>query len=178
MQAAEADAAAQAVAKCDALAAHPSDKAKPAGVAGVAYDDLDGSSAKAACEKAVLLEPSPRMHSQLGRAYEVLGDTENARKHLAVAVEARYVKAFALMGGTYDSDEADNPEGATAFVWYKLGAELGDEVAMFNVATCLYRGHCAEENVEQALVWYKKSAAAGYQDAHEWVEILTEELAE
>jgi tetratricopeptide (TPR) repeat protein len=168
----------QAVALCDKLAAHPEDKAKPTGMAGVAFDDLDGSAAKSACEKALAVQPSPRMHYQLGRALEVLGDLASARKHLQIAAKANYVRAFTQLGSTYDTDEANNPEGHIAFSWYKRGAEMGDAQAMFNVATCLYRGHCADENVPQALEWYKKSAAAGYQDAQDWVDILTEELAE
>jgi hypothetical protein len=167
-----------AVAECDRLAAHPADAAKPTDVEGVEFDDVDGVSAIAACEKAIALSPSPRMYYQLGRAMEVNSDPIGARKPLQKAVDAKYARAFGQMGSTFDTDESDNPDGAVAFKWYLQGAELNDGTSAFNVATCLYRGHCAEENIVEALKWYKKSAALGYPEAQDWVDVLTEEIAE
>jgi TPR repeat protein len=175
---AAANARADAIAQCNALAAHPYDKTNPASVEGVPYDDVDGERAKVACTEALAKAPSPRIHYQLGRAFEALDDIKNARIQYEKAVQGKHVRAYAQLGGTFDTDEANNPDGPIAYKWYKLGAEMGDGVAMFNVATCHYRPTCAKEDVPLALQWYEKSSKAGYAEAEEWVEILREELNE
>ena len=45
---------------------------------------------------------------------------------------------------------------------YKAAAELGNADAQFGFGMCNQYGTGVKENVQQALVWYKKAAAQGY----------------
>lgn len=97
-------------AKCDELAAHPEDPARPAGVAGVADAEFSNPMpAFEACAAAVTVEPdSPRYQFQLGRSLllmdEMQGEAEN---HLRIATEKRYAAAAAYLAGLVaDNDQA------------------------------------------------------------------------
>jgi len=66
-----ADASAQ-VADCDALAASPFDRSRPAAVAGVNLAKLDAAKAVPACRKAIEERPDdPRIMFQLARALSI-----------------------------------------------------------------------------------------------------------
>lgn len=95
-------------AKCDELAAHPEDPARPREVAGVADAEfIDPMPAFEACAAAVAAEPdNPRYQFQLGRSLllmdEMQGEAEN---HLRIATEKRYAAAAAYLAGLVADDD-------------------------------------------------------------------------
>lgn len=44
----------------------------------------------------------------------------------------------------------------------RIKAERGDIVAQFNLGECYFKGHGVEENLEQAVSWFRKAAEQGY----------------
>jgi hypothetical protein len=73
---------------CDQAAASPVDQDRPAGVLGVAADQIDPKIAIPACEAAAAAAPNdPRIAFQLARAYEAAKAYEPARVQYAKAAD-------------------------------------------------------------------------------------------
>jgi len=89
-------AAAAAVRKCDALAAHPDDP--EAHASGVNDARLDARQAIAACEAAMPHDSSPRLAFQLARAYLKVDRFSDAIAQLLVAAERQHGAALAYLG--------------------------------------------------------------------------------
>ena len=58
------------------------------------------------------------------------------------------------------------------FHWYNQCATSEDAGAQFNVGQCFELGIGQKVNMDEAIAWYKKSAAKGNQDALDKLSVL------
>jgi TPR repeat protein len=56
-----------------------------------------------------------------------------------------------------------------------MAANLGNDVAQYNLALMYENGDGITENLNQAIYWYKKSAKQGYLGAHNKLKELLNE---
>lgn len=148
-----------AIAACDAAAAHPLDPDRPAGVAGVIFENIDAAQAVEHCRAAAgLLNGPARIHMQLGRALAASGELEAARDAYRVAAErgsrvgmvnfAQYL--LAAIGGDGDP--------RTGIEWLRRAAEQDLPLAMVTLGNLHEAGeHIAQDDAEAAR-WYRLAA--------------------
>ena len=55
-----------------------------------------------------------------------------------------------------------------AVKWYRKGAELGDEMAKYELATCYHEGKGVEEDQEESAKWMLKAAENGSNRSVQW----------
>ncbi len=130
--------------RCDELAAHPDDPAKPRGLAGVQFDAMTEATTREAiesCTAALRLDPENlRAQFNLGRAYQRLARLR-----------------------PQDSAEAWRRAGAA----YEAAANGGYAAAQGNLGQMLYGGAGGgAQDVRQAVEWLRKSAAGDFADAY------------
>jgi uncharacterized caspase-like protein len=118
-------------AECDRLAASPTDKDKPASVAGVDQKKIDGLAALSACEAAVKKHPeTARFYFQLGRAARILKSYKQAHELFAKASDLGSGIAAYDLGVIYLNGLDSEKDEAKARSWLQRGVELGDVSAM------------------------------------------------
>jgi hypothetical protein len=153
------------VAGCDRAAANPFDANKPAGIAGVATEKIESSSAIAACQWAVEAVPADdRMVMQLGRAFLAAKNYDAARmqfdkaNRMGNALAATELAAFYARGlGGLPADDTE------ALRLLKRAADAGISVAQLNLGYFYQygRGGLAKDESEAARL-YKLAADQGY----------------
>ncbi|MGF1554270.1 MAG: caspase family protein [Paracoccaceae bacterium] len=155
-------AADRATARCDALAASPTDPDKPAGVEGRAFAAIDGRAAREACAAAIEAHPGERrLAYQLGRAHDRLGDYAAAHRLYGRAADLGSAAALNGLGALTENGEGVAPSPERAFALYTRAAEAGDVVAMSNLARMLEHGRGTARDVAAAVRWYERAAEAG-----------------
>ncbi len=79
------------IADCDKLASHPDDPDLSRFIKGVAYEDIDGHSAVRSCKSAIAKRPEEgRLHVNLSRAYDKIGDNRSSMHHARQAADLGY----------------------------------------------------------------------------------------
>ena len=61
--------------------------------------------------------------------------------------------------------------------YYETAANLGLSKAQYNFAVGYWNGHGVERNTEQALIWMKRAAANGHEDATATLEMMNHDVA-
>ena len=69
-----------------------------------------------------------------------------------------------------------NEDKQRAFELFKKAAELGSAQGALDAGKALYLGEGTQKNVEQALVYFEKSAAGGIAEAKDAIEICRKEI--
>jgi TPR repeat protein len=165
---------ADAVARCDALAAHPMDLERRA--PGVAWQFLDGARAARYCEIAAgRLEAEgdegpdfARIAFQWGRALDRLGDTTAAQERYRLAAELGHAQAEASLAlDLADARDADANRLAEAFRWAQSSADQGNASGMLEVATSLRMGRGVGADPVAARAWFQRAADLGQPQANE-----------
>ena len=117
--------------ECDRLAASPTDKDRPASIAGVDRKKIDGLAALSACEAAVKKYPqTARFYFQLGRAAWTLKSYRQAHELFAKASDLGSGIAAYDLGVIYLNGLDSKKDEAKARAWLQRGVELGDVSAM------------------------------------------------
>lgn len=152
------------LAACDQAAASPSDKSRPAGIAGVEPEKIDPRTAIPACEAAARAAPNDaRMALQLGRAYGAANDHDAAR--------IQYVKSYGMgnplaannLAALYANGRGglakDEREAARLYKW---SADQGIAIAQSNLGFFYQngRGGLPKDDVEAARL-HKLAAGEG-----------------
>ncbi|HEX4767590.1 MAG TPA: caspase family protein [Lichenihabitans sp.] len=177
--AAEAQAGPQdpAIAECDRLAALQLDPGRPAGVPGISIDAIkpgDAEAAVRACRGAVAARPrDPRLRMQLGVAlipqYEASKGQGNPEMVASFqqAAEAGYPAAMALLGALYVEENKDEfkDKKAEGLALLHKAADRGVGFAMAILGEAYERGSGVAVDKTEALAWYRKAVAAGYEEA-------------
>jgi TPR repeat protein len=169
--------------RCDELAANPSDRAKPANVAGVKYDLLKIQSADAIanCEIAAKDHPDQlRFQYQFARSLEVTGDTANRQKAFVILkrlAASQYPAAFDNLGWLYLTLYPADVGYLNAIPLFRAGVLLGDSDAMLSLAEMIIRGRytpTSEDETVFALI--TRAAQLGNQSAQNELPQIQQEL--
>ena len=169
--------------RCDELAANPSDRAKPANVAGVKYDLLKMQSADAIanCEIAAKAHPDQlRFQYQFARSLEVTGDTTNRQKAFVILKQlaaSQYPAAFDNLGWLYLTLYPADVGYLNAIPLFRAGVRLGDSDAMLSLAEMIIRGRytpTSEEETVFALI--TRAAQLGNQSAQNELPQIQQDL--
>jgi putative ABC transport system substrate-binding protein len=113
---------------CDLAAASPTDKERPAGLAGVPSEKLDWSIAIVACTAAAKAAPNnPRIMFQLGRAHDAAKADESARLQFSKASDLGYAAAQVRLALFYATGRGGlAKDDREALRLFRLAAEQGD----------------------------------------------------
>jgi hypothetical protein len=153
------------LADCDALAASPEDRSRPAGVSGVVFNQIDGLRAEVACRRAVQEGPSLRVFFQLGRALDAeRKDTEAVTTYRAAADQG-YAAAQSNLGSMYETGRGVTRDQAQAVFWYRKAADQGFARAQSKLGVMYAHGRGVAQDDALAVFWYRKAAAQGASDA-------------
>jgi TPR repeat protein len=145
------------VTDCDRLAAAPADPQRKA--PGVLPDKIDANAAIPACEAAVRQYPNDaRLNFQLGRAYYMAQNYQNAIDQYRKAAENGYMVAQSNLGWMYLTGLGVSRDYAKALAWYRKAAEQGDVSAQTNLGSMYYEGKGVSQDYREALTWYRKAA--------------------
>lgn len=80
-------------------------------------------------------------------------------------VERGDAYSMGMLGDRFYYGKNVKQDYAKAVEWYQKAAELGVELAQYNLAGCYEEGHGVAKNRTIALDWYKKAAAQGLYEA-------------
>jgi TPR repeat protein/ABC-type uncharacterized transport system substrate-binding protein len=148
---------------CDQLAASPTDKDRPVGLAGVPSGSLEPQIAIAACEAAATAAPdNARIMFQLARAHAGAKAYEPARVYLSKASDLGYAAAQANLGSFYATGRGglakDDDEALRLF---RLAAEQGDALGYNNLGFFYETGRGGLPKDDSEAVRHYKLAADG-----------------
>ena len=151
------------VATCDRLASSPLDPERPAGVAGVEFEDIIAGPALAACHAAVAAEPkNTRLLFELARSEMKAGGADDeALALLNKAGAAGHAGAMHSLGLAYERGIGVQKDIGEAARWYRRSAEAGNSAAMHRLGVAFKNGDGVRMNLGLALRWFRKSADAG-----------------
>ena len=95
-------------------------------------------------------------------------DDERAVELFAEAVRLGNISACYNLGARYAQGQgvARNPDKAADL--FELGSTNGDARCMLMYARCFENGYGREENLDQAIKWFRKSSQNGNVDAIKW----------
>lgn len=79
---------------------------------------------------------------------------KEATNWLKISSEQGYPEAQFILGCLFDVYQNNKHE---AFKWWKKAAEQNDGRAIVLVAECLLNGSGVEKNIEEAIMWFKKT---------------------
>ena len=151
------------IAECDRLAAHPWDPDFEGEDYGVAWQDMDGDAAVAACETALAdTRAGVRILYQLGRAQDRTKDSK-AVETLARAAESEgYAIALNHLGIIYRDGDYGETDMLRAYRLFEEASQKGSVLGSYNLARMLIedRGGPAERARARPLM--KEAAEAGY----------------
>ena len=89
------------------------------------------------------------------------------------AAKQEHVDAMSDTGLAYEIGNGVEQNYISAFEWYTKAAEKGDKNAQCNLGYCYEHGRGEVEiDLEQAMFWYRKSAAQEFQQAMDAVQRL------
>ncbi len=151
--------------RCDELAANPLNPDNPAGVEGVKYSSIDIGQAIPACKSAATKYPNePRMHYQLGRALDAVGQKQLALNEYFKAADRGYRAALFNLGTIY-RDRKNSPDRSNDAASLFLASALqGYAPAQFNLGLMYEKGRGVPQNDSEAVYWYQLSADQGYRN--------------
>lgn len=151
-------------AECDRLAASSNDP--EFAEAGVEQTRIDGPAARDACRAAHEAMPGqPRYSFQLARAEQQLENYGEARKLFAAAAERGYPLAEVGLGILFDYGLGVKQDYAQALAHYKVAADAGIGVGLYNLAGFHLDGHGTRKDAVKAAELYQKAMEAGYANA-------------
>jgi TPR repeat protein len=155
---------ADAVTRCDRLAASPDDPKHAAPP--VEIDQIQGPAAEAACRSAVKASPqTARFQFQLGRALEAEERYDDAMAAYEVAFEKRYAAAGDAIGGLYEQGLGRDVDYHQAAKFYQLALDAGDVFAANDLGLLHEDGKGFEKSSAAAAPLFRKAAEAGYAPA-------------
>ncbi len=148
-----------AASKCDALAADPEDRDKPAGIRGI---DSVSPDAVAPCSLAVDADPqNARLNYQAGRAYAQAGEHTKAFFHFDRASSLGSIRATVAVASAYMAGAGVGKDEGKALEMYKRAASQGDNGAAIEVGK--YYSDGPSRNLELAAQWLSEvKTAKGY----------------
>lgn len=139
---------------CDTFAAAPEDMDRKADA--ITFEKMDAQRALDSCRAAIGQFPkSPRLHFQLGRAYERATDFDQAAAEYRQGAEADYTPAQIALARLYTKGHGVAIDDAQAVAWCERAARLGDPYAQYSLGDAHERGN----DFNEARAWYKKSVA-------------------
>jgi len=121
------------------------------------------------CLSVLLKAPLVNADIEDAHAYRSAKNYKAAYEEYSKAADNGNALAMLVLGHMYSNGNGVDKDFEQAFRWYEKSAEKGNAQAMTMVSdlyfySCnIYPGHPVD--VEKALEWRKKSAAAGYEDA-------------
>ena len=156
-----ADAASDAAA-CDALAASPKDFQKPGEVPGVAFDDVKGDEAIAACTISLQSNPDhPRILFELGRAYDAAKkQPEKQYEFYKKAADMGYVVSVYNFARLQER-EGPHKDQLAANKLHCKAAQAGLQLAYVPCGYAHDAGEGFVQDYKVAMQWYKKAADTG-----------------
>jgi TPR repeat protein len=172
-----AHAAADNVAICDRLAAHPEDKDKPAEIQG-SYDiaKTDVATALKACKAAAAASDAPRRISfELGRAFEFNGQNAEAAKAYRKAVDAGNTTAMVGLGTLLINGNGVKKDETEARMLFEKAANAGDAMAMSNLGALYGAGIGVPVDFATSRNWYEKAASADSSEAMYQLGLMTQD---
>ncbi|MCQ0987380.1 tetratricopeptide repeat protein [Jiella marina] len=151
-----------AVRSCDELAAYPQDPAKPAGIVGVAWNDLDPAQAVEECEKALAAKPEDaRVQFQFARALDKAKRWDEAFQWYNKAAEQDHAAAFNNLGTLYRDGDGVAQDYTKALEAFEKAAALGDVNAQNQMGRFYQFGWGVDTNDREAAKWYLFAAKNG-----------------
>jgi uncharacterized protein len=148
--------------ECDRLAASPFDTTRPAGIAGVDFDQISTAQAVPACRAAVAIRSNdPRIAYQLARVLQKAGNVDEAARWYRTAADAGYAAGMANLGNMYENGKGVAKDEAEAVRWFRKAADAGNAVGMQNVGVMYRDGRGVAKDEAEAVRWYRKAADAG-----------------
>lgn len=147
---------------CDRLAAHPDDPARPPGVDGVPFQDIDAQRAVRACEAALARNTgNARYQLQYARSLHKAGRMAEAVTYYQQAGLQGHPLAQKTLGFAYANGLGVTQDYAKAAEWHHLAAEQGDRDAQHNLGFLYAGGFGVGQDFVQAYMWYSIAAAHG-----------------
>jgi TPR repeat protein len=152
----------EARARCDALAAHPSDPRRPAGVRGISYEPLNAGEAIAACQAAYTAFPGEtRLGYQLARAFYKAEQPEKALPLIEGGVVGADPMARLLLASAFEEGFGLPADPAKALAIRRELAEAGHPFALFLVGAAYKLGKAVGRDDAEAVRWFRRAAEAG-----------------
>ena len=65
----------------------------------------------------------------------------------------------------YKKGQGVEKNNSKAIKYFRMAAEQGDPLGMFNLGVMYYKGKGIHQDIEEALRWFERSAECGYEDA-------------
>src|SRR5271163_2770456 len=151
-----------AIAECDRLAAARFDATRPAGIAGVEYDQIDAARAVPACRAALIANPAdPRVEYQLARALDKAGAAAEAVRWYRKAADAGEPGGMSDLGFMYQHGTGVAKDATEAVRWYRKAADAGEPKGMSNLGIMYRDGAGVATDAAEAVRWFRKAADAG-----------------
>ncbi len=149
------------VARCDMKAGSQFDSDRPSANA-YAFEIELPDEALDACQKAHQVKPDDRhVAYDLGRAYLVNKDYDNARLWFQTSADAGNAAAMLGLGRLYSQGTGVPQDLDQMRAWYQKSADAGDPEAMTALGILYDSGWSVDEDKKLARKWYKAAAAAG-----------------
>ncbi len=146
---------------CDALAASPFDKSRPADVPGVLVARLDTGRAEPACRKAVQEQPSPRLYFQLGRVLFAEHKDADALRLFRLAADQGMPDAQTDLGIMYRDGRGVAQSDAEAARLFRIAADQGQAVGQLSLGALYRNGRGVAQSDAEALRLYRLAADQG-----------------
>ncbi|WIY24206.1 tetratricopeptide repeat protein [Parasedimentitalea psychrophila] len=151
--------------QCDTLAANPLNPDNPAGVSGVKFSEINARQAIPACKRAALKYPNePRMHFQLGRALDAVGQKQMALREYFKAANMGYRAALFNLGTIYRDRKNSPDRSKDAASLFRAAAIQGYAPAQFNLGLMYEKGRGLPQSDTEAVYWYQLSANLEYRN--------------
>ena len=94
-----------------------------------------------------------------------VADTAPTSSHDGALPPQGHIGAAASIGDIYYWGKGVAIDYVRAMAAYKIGAEGGDAICQYQVASIYFRGQGVEVDCKQAVAWYEKAAAQGLPQA-------------
>jgi len=148
-------------AACDALAASPYDPATPPGT-GVAFADINASSAITACASAVEVAPGDgKLRFQLARSYDAAEQFDEAIANYRAAADLGSAVALSSLGSLYETGLGVPADLSEAARLYQKAADEGITFAMENLGKLYEDGRGVSQDYARAAELYHQAAEMG-----------------
>ena len=148
------------IATCHRLASAPEDP--EAKGPGVEFAKIDAVRAIAACQRALSAEPdSPRLHFQLGRAYERQNKSGEARRHYKRAADKDYASAMTALADLNRRGTGQAADHQAALRLYERARAKGIASAAAGLGIMYARGLGVRRDDAKAVTLYREAAEKG-----------------
>ncbi len=147
-------------AECDHLAASPSDVNAKAPA--VAFNDIDGAKAEAACRASIAdSADEPRFMFELGRALDRQDKFDEAKAAYLAAGEAGYGPGYHGYGKLFELGLGSDTDYAKAAAYYQKAIDAGMTYAAGDLAYLHEEGLGFDKDAAAAAPLYRRAAEAG-----------------